>query len=79
MAVSFKNSNGLIVNSLSNIDGNKLINIKDGLMNWLSGDSTGKNTISTGEGLLTIATPNDNGSFNNSIIVLGSGNPTKEG
>jgi hypothetical protein len=79
MAVSFKNSNGLIVNSLSNIDGNKLINIKDGLMNWLSGDSTGKNTISTGEGLLTTATPNDNGSFNNSIIVLGSGNPTKEG
>jgi hypothetical protein len=46
----------LIVNSLSNIDGNKLINIKDGLMNWLSGDSTGKNTISTGEGLLTAFT-----------------------
>jgi hypothetical protein len=79
MVVSLTKSNGLIVNSLSIIDGKKLINIKDGLMNWLSGDSTGKNTISTGEGLLTIATPNDNGSFNNSIIVWGSGNPTKEG
>ena len=79
MAESLTNSNDLVVNSLSIIDGNKLVNIKDGLMNWLSGDSNGKNTLSTGKGLLTIATPNANGSFNNSIIVWGSGNPLKVG
>ena len=79
MAVSLTHSNDLVVNSLSIIDGIKLVNIKDGLMNWLSGDSKGKSSISTGEGLLTIDTPNANGSVNNVMVIWGSGNPAKAG
>jgi hypothetical protein len=68
MAVSLTNSNDLVVNSLSINDGNKIVNIKDRFMNWLSGDSTGKNVISTGEGIFTIAMPAGSGA---ALVVNG--------
>ena len=41
-------------------------------LNWLSGDSTGKNTVSTGQRLLSLAAPNDSDTFNDAVVIWGS-------
>jgi hypothetical protein len=62
--VQLANSSDVLANSLSLIEGDKIVNLKEVIetiagtaagppLNWLTGDSTGKNTISTGEGLLS--------------------------
>jgi hypothetical protein len=47
--------------------------LKQNTLNWLTGNSNGKNTISTGEGLLSIAVPYDSGAFLNVMTVNGNG------
>ena len=45
--------------------------LKQHILNWISGDSNCKNSISTGQGLLTISTPNSNGTLSPAIVVNG--------
>jgi hypothetical protein len=69
--LQLSNSGDVIANSYSFIEGNEVVNIKDRLVNWIGGDSTGKNRISTGEGILTIAMPTGDRTFENIITVNG--------
>ena len=44
--------------------------LKQNTLNWLTGDSTSKNTISTGEGLLSLAVPRGT-FFDKAMVLLG--------
>jgi hypothetical protein len=83
--VELSNSSDILANSFSLIEGGKIVNIKTIIetvveatmtppLNWLYGDSTAKNTISTGDGLLTISIPEGEGdtlTFSTVISVNG--------
>jgi hypothetical protein len=117
MAVSLANSYDLVVNRLSIVVGNNIVNVRDlisaggcstsvdaytkaqmnsslllkqstadaytraqvdsslllkqNTLSWLTGDSTAKNTNSTGDGILSIASPGANGSLTTAIMVNG--------
>jgi hypothetical protein len=53
--------------------------LKQDTLNWLTGDSTAKNTISTGEGFLEIAMPIDGGTFEAVAKVNGPNISGEEG
>jgi hypothetical protein len=59
--IDLSNSTDIVADSISIIEDNKIVNIKNRLVNWVSGDSTGKNVISTGDGLLTVSYPDGAG------------------
>ena len=83
--VNLSNSNDVVANSLSIIEETRIVNLRELIgeaskpLNWLSGDSTGKNTISTGQGLLSLATPGNNDTFDNAVVIWGSAYTTKVG
>ena len=83
--VNLSNSNDVVANSLSVIEENRIVNLRELIgeaskpLNWLEGDSTGKNTISTGQGLLSLATPGSNNTFNDAVLDWGSAYTTKVG
>jgi hypothetical protein len=53
--------------------------LKQNNINWITGDSNGINTISTGEGALSIALPGVNGTFTDAIRIKGPNTIGEEG
>jgi hypothetical protein len=53
--------------------------LKQDSINWITGNSDGKNTISTGEGELSIALPDVNGTFTDVIRIKGPNTTGEEG
>jgi hypothetical protein len=53
--------------------------LKQNTFNWSKGDSSAKNTISTGDGILLITMPGENGSYTPAVLINGPGITDKEG
>ena len=83
--MNLSNSNDVVANSLSVIEENRIVHLRELIgeaskpLNWLSGDSMGKNTISTGQRLLSLATPGNNNTFNDDVVIWGSAYTAKVG
>jgi hypothetical protein len=53
--------------------------LKQDTLNWITGNSNGKNMISTGDGLFLITMPAENGGYTPAVLINGSGITGKEG
>jgi hypothetical protein len=70
---------GGTIDAYTKVEMDNALLLKQNTLNWLTGNSNGKNTISTGDGLFLITMPAANGSYTPAVLINGSGITGKEG